>query len=218
MNIVLLGPPGAGKGTQAVDVAKAHGLCHISTGDILRKAVREGTPTGLKAKEFMDKGALVPDDVVVDIVSEALSSDACKGGWILDGFPRTLKQAEELAKRTKKLGVRPVDVVFYFKVDDDTVVKRLSGRRMCRQCGTSYHTEFMPPRKEGVCDRCGGPLYQRDDDKPETVKKRLVAYRNDTEPLINFYRKKKLLEEVEGDAQPGAVRKSMEDAMARRQR
>jgi adenylate kinase len=218
MNIVLLGPPGAGKGTQAVDIAKSHKLCHISTGDILRQAVREGTPTGLKAKEFMDKGALVPDEVVVDIVSEALSGGACKDGWILDGFPRTMKQAEELGKKTKKLGIRGVDVVFYFSVDDDTVVKRLSGRRMCKQCGTSYHTEFMPPKKEGVCDRCGGQLYQRDDDKPDTVKKRLVAYRNDTEPLIGYYRKKKLLEEVEGNASPGAVRRTIEDAMARRQR
>ncbi|MBN1808620.1 MAG: adenylate kinase [Planctomycetes bacterium] len=213
MNLVFLGPPGAGKGTQAVDIAKERGICHISTGDILRKAVRDGTPTGLKAKAFMDAGELVPDDVVVDIVTDALAAPDCASGWILDGFPRTLPQARALDAGTSRLGLPGVQLVLFFNVPDDVVVSRLSGRRMCRACGASFHIDFMPPAAEGVCDKCGGQLYQRDDDRPDTVRNRLAAYRKDTEPLVSFYRDKGLLRDVKGDAGPGDVRRFIDDIL-----
>jgi adenylate kinase len=216
MNIVFLGPPGAGKGTQAVDMAKKLGICHISTGDILREAVRQGTPLGKKAKAFMDKGELVPDAVVVDVVVEALKKGACRKGWLLDGFPRTRVQAEELEKKAAALSMRGVELVLYLNVSDQVVIDRLAGRRMCRKCGASYHVKFMPSAKEDVCDKCGGELYLRDDDKPETVRNRLAAYRRDTAPLIAYYRERKLLVEVDGGGSPEAVRKSIEDAVARR--
>ncbi|HHN46662.1 MAG TPA: adenylate kinase [Planctomycetes bacterium] len=216
MNLVFLGPPGAGKGTQAVEIARARGLTHISTGEILRAAIRDGTPTGLKAKQYVDKGELVPDGVVVDIVSEALAGGGSSTGWILDGFPRTLAQAKALESKTSETGVKGVEMVLYFAVPDEAVIKRLSGRRMCRACGASYHVDFMPPANDGVCDRCGGELYLRDDDKPQTVRNRLAAYREATEPLVDYYIEKGLLVEVKGDGGPETVRAAVEDILGER--
>jgi adenylate kinase len=204
MNLVFLGPPGAGKGTQAKTVSADFSLPHISTGDILRENVAAGTELGAKAKGYMDSGALVPDDLVVSMVAERLTRDDCANGFILDGFPRTTAQAEALAANLDESG-RKLDGVLYFKVDDEKVVGRLSGRRMCRGCGAGYHLEYMPPAAEGVCDKCGGELYQRDDDKAETVRARLKVYYAQTAELIDYYRERGLLKEVDASLSPEAV-------------
>ncbi len=193
MNIILMGPPGAGKGTQAKILVEEYGLKHISTGDILREAVKKGTPLGIKAKEYMDKGELVPDDVMVGLIREVLPKD----NFILDGFPRTLPQAEALERMLKEEGIK-IDAVIFFDVDDDVIVERLSGRRSCPSCGAVYHIKYNPPRNDEICDRCGTKLVQRDDDREEVVRKRLEVYRKQTEPLINYYREKGILRVVDG--------------------
>jgi len=204
LNVVFLGPPGAGKGTQAKVIADEKGIAHVSTGDILREAVAKGTDLGKKAKAFMDSGALVPDDLVVAMVAERLSRADCRRGFILDGFPRTIAQAEALAKTLERSG-RKLDCVGYFKVDDDQVVERLSGRRICRRCGANYHVTFMPPAVPGKCDKCGGELYQRDDDRAETIRERLRVYYRETADLVSFYGKRGLLFEVDASLSPSEV-------------
>jgi len=197
MRIVLLGAPGAGKGTQAKKLVDKYGIPQISTGDILRKAVADGTPLGKEAKAYMDKGELVPDSVVIGLVKERLSQDDCKKGFILDGFPRNTAQAEVLDKVLEEAGI-PLQVALSVDVDMDILMKRLTGRRTCRQCGQMYNIYFSPSQKEGVCDKCGGELYQRDDDKEETIRKRLEVYEAQTAPLIEYYKNKGILKSVEG--------------------
>lgn len=197
MNIIMLGPPGAGKGTQAQMLAEKYGIPQISTGDMLRAAVAEGTELGKKAKEYMDKGQLVPDEVVIGIVKERLSKPDCEKGFILDGFPRTVAQAEALDKMLAEMG-KKIDYVINIVVPDEEILKRLTGRRTCRKCGAMYHVIYNPPKVEGVCDKCGGELYQRDDDKEETIKNRLSVYHSQTAPLIEYYRKKGVLVDIDG--------------------
>ena len=189
MNLVFLGPPGAGKGTQAKRLAREMGLKHISTGDILREAVKNQTPLGKKAKEFMDRGELVPDELIVALIEEVMPPG---GGVILDGFPRTIAQAEALDKMLSKKGMK-VDKVLLFEVSDDVVVERLSGRRVCPSCGAVYHIKFNPPKEDQICDRCGTKLIQREDDKEEVIRNRLDVYRKQTEPLIEYYKDKGIL-------------------------
>ncbi|RLA81911.1 MAG: adenylate kinase [Deltaproteobacteria bacterium] len=197
MNLIFLGPPGSGKGTQAKMLVDKYGIPQISTGDILREAVKEGTPLGKEAKKYMDEGKLVPDEVVVGIVRERLKEPDCTKGFILDGFPRTIPQAEALDKTLQEMG-KGIDHVLSLEVDREELVRRLSGRRTCKKCGAMYHIIFDPPKKDGVCDRCGGELYQRDDDKEETIRERLRVYEEQTAPLIEYYRKKGLLRPIDG--------------------
>ncbi len=186
MIVVFLGPPGSGKGTQAKKLSKEMGLLHISTGDLLREAVKNGTPLGKKAKEYMDKGELVPDEVVISLIEEVMPKD---GGFILDGFPRTVPQAIALEEMLKKYG-RDVDKVVLFEISEEVVVDRLSGRLTCSVCGAVYHIRYNPPKQEGICDLCGGKLIQREDDKEEVVRRRFKVYREQTAPLIEFYEKR----------------------------
>ncbi|RLF16922.1 MAG: adenylate kinase [Thermoprotei archaeon] len=198
MRLIIFGPPGAGKGTQAQLLANKFGIPQIATGDILREAVKEGTDLGKMAKTYMDRGQLVPDEVVIGIVEERLRRPDCAKGFILDGFPRTVKQAEALENMLKKLGVK-LDAVVNLEVDEEEVVKRITLRRTCRNCGAVYHLVFNPPKKEDVCDRCGGPLYQREDDREETVRNRLKVYRKQTEPVLKFYEARGLLRNINGN-------------------
>jgi adenylate kinase len=199
MRIVLLGGPGSGKGTQAKKLVGKLGIPQISTGDIFRAAVKEGTPMGLKAKTYMDKGELVPDDVVVGVVEERLTKPDLDKGYMLDGFPRTLAQAEALDKILQSQG-KGIKHAILVDVPDEELVARLSGRRTCRnsECGSMYHVMFNRPQKEGVCDKCGSELYQRDDDSEATIRERLTVYNNQTAPLIDYYDKKGLLRRVQG--------------------
>lgn len=197
MRLILLGPPGAGKGTQAQRLTEKLGIPQVSTGDMLRAAVAAGTALGREAKAYMDQGALVPDGVVIGIIRERLAAPDCRRGYILDGFPRTAAQAEALGKTLEDLGT-PLDAVLSLTVDPDEVVRRLSGRRTCGACGAAYHVENAPPRRAGVCDRCGGALVQREDDREETIRKRLAVYRDQTAPLVDYYRGGGLLREVDG--------------------
>jgi adenylate kinase len=197
LKIVLLGPPGAGKGTQGVVLSKSYRIPHISTGDILRTAVKSATPLGKKAKAFMDSGELVPDEVVVGIVADSLGRDDTKKGYILDGFPRTLKQAEELDAALERIA-SGIDMVLYFEIPEDIAIERLTGRRVCRKCGANFHVKNIPSKKEGICDKCGAELFQRPDDKLETVKNRLKVYELQTRPLIDYYTKKGILKRVSG--------------------
>jgi adenylate kinase len=197
MNLILLGPPGAGKGTQAKMLTEEFSIPQISTGDILRAAVKEGTALGLKAKSFMDAGELVPDDVVIGIVVERLQCDDCSNGFILDGFPRTVAQADALQENLKSLG-KELDRVIALQVDTEALVERLTGRRTCRSCGRGYHVRFDPPAVEGRCDSCGGELFQRDDDREATIRHRLAVYDEQTAPLIRYYRQTGLLVELDG--------------------
>ncbi len=198
MRIVLLGPPGAGKGTQAKVLSNRYSIPHISTGDILRVAVKEGSAVGNKAKGYMDKGELVPDEVVNQIVVEALLKPGAEKGFILDGYPRTRFQAEELDKSLKTLGIS-TDLVVYFKTSETIAVSRLSGRRVCKQCGANYHIKNIPPKVSGICDVCKSVLVQRPDDNEATVKNRLVVYERQTKELIDYYKGKGTLREVPGD-------------------
>jgi len=198
LNIVLLGPPGAGKGTQAKVLSQKFHFLHISTGDMLRDAVNKGTATGKLAKSYMDKGELVPDEVVVGIVKERIARDDAKNGFMLDGFPRTEKQAVKLDEALKKSG-KKLELVLYFKTTPEVSITRLSGRRVYTKCGAIFHIKNMPPKNENICDRCQGSLIQRDDDKEETVKNRLVVYENATKSLIDYYKKEGILVEVSGD-------------------
>ena len=194
MKLILLGPPGAGKGTQAEILARELAIPTISTGTILRAAVKEGTPIGLKAKSFMDAGKLVPDQVIIGIIKERLEEADCKDGYILDGVPRTIAQAEAL----EGAGI-VFDHVISLEISDEAIVKRMDGRRVCTHCGTPFHLETKPPKAEGVCDACGGALIERDDDRPETVRARLAVYHEETEPLKLFYDKRGKLRTVPGD-------------------
>ncbi len=198
MRIVLLGPPGAGKGTQAVKLVDKYNIPHISTGDIFRKNLKEKTQLGLKAKEYMDKGLLVPDDLVVDIVKDRLMEKDCNRGFLLDGFPRTVEQAEALEKELNKLNIK-LSGVINIDVEDKTLIDRLTGRLVCRNCGATYNVKFNRPKKDNICDECGGELYTRDDDKEETVKNRLKVYKKQTQPLIDYYDKKGILTTIDGE-------------------
>ena len=197
MKIIMLGAPGAGKGTQAKMIADKFNIPHISTGDIFRANIKNGTELGKKAKEFMDKGQLVPDELTVEILLDRVANDDCKNGYVLDGFPRTIPQADVLDKELTKLGDK-VDFAINVDVPDENIVRRMSGRRACLKCGATYHIEHIPPKQEGICDKCGSELVQRDDDKPETVQNRLTVYHEQTQPLIEYYDKKNILKSVDG--------------------
>ena len=195
MKLILLGAPGAGKGTQADILCKELDIPTISTGNILRAAIKNGTPTGMKAKAYMDEGKLVPDEVIIGIITERVAEEDCKNGYILDGVPRTIAQAEAL----EKAGIVFDDVVS-IEISDEVIMERMSGRRVCESCGASYHLVAVPPKQEGICDKCGGKLVQRKDDAPETVKARLEVYHKETEPLKAFYAQRGLLKSVENQA------------------
>ena len=197
MKIVMLGAPGAGKGTQAQMMAEKFGLPHISTGDIFRANIKNGTELGKKAKAFMDAGRLVPDELTVELLLDRVKADDCKNGFILDGFPRTIPQAQVLSDTLAKTGER-IDYAINVDVPDENIVKRMSGRRTCPGCGASFHVSFIPPKKEGICDVCGAALVQRDDDRPETVQNRLSVYHAQTQPLIDFYGETGALRTVDG--------------------
>jgi len=207
VNLLIMGPPGAGKGTQAETLVKELGITHISTGDMFRSAIKEGTEMGIKAKEYMDKGELVPDYVVVGMVKERLSRPESTGGFLLDGFPRNVVQAEALDETLKTIGIK-LDSVINIVVPRDKLVNRLTGRRICRSCGSSYHVQFKKPRVEGICDNCGGELYQRSDDNDTAVNNRLYVYEASTRSLIDYYAKKGLLRNINGDQD---IHKVMED-------
>lgn len=197
MKIIMLGAPGAGKGTQAKQIATKYNIPHISTGDIFRANIKAGTELGNKAKEYMDQGLLVPDELVVDLVVDRVKHDDCKNGYVLDGFPRTIPQAEALDSALQAIGEK-IDYAINIEVPDENIVRRMSGRRACVACGATYHLVNIPPKKEGICDACGKELILRDDDKQETVQKRLTVYHDQTQPLINYYTDKKVLVEVDG--------------------
>lgn len=208
MRLIFLGPPGAGKGTQAKVISERMGLAHISTGNILREAVKNNSPVGLKAQAFMEKGELVPDEVVIEIVVERLAKQGKKTGFILDGFPRTAPQAVSLEENLKKIG-QDIDYAVYFDTTDATSIARLSGRRVCRACGINYHIKNMRPKIDGRCDVCGGQLYQRQDDKVNTIKNRLKVYKKQTKDLTSYYEKKGILKAVSGDLEVEEVFKQL---------
>ena len=199
LRAVLLGPPGAGKGTQAVRLVEKYEIPHISTGDIFRKNIKEGTELGKKAQEYMNAGALVPDELVVDLVKDRLQQDDCKNGFLLDGFPRTIFQAEKLDEFLSESNLK-MDIVLNLKVEKEALIKRLTGRRVCKDCGASYHIVNIPPKKEGVCDICGGELIQRKDDNIETVENRINVYEEQTAPLIGYYKEAGSLVDFDGEA------------------
>ena len=199
MNIILLGPPGAGKGTQAARIIEKYNVPHISTGDIFRENIKEGTPLGQKAQEYMNKGELVPDSLVIEIATDRLTKDDCKNGFLLDGFPRTVEQAEALDKFLADAG-KKVDHVLDMDVAPEILMERLTGRRVCKSCGATYHVTNIPPKVEGVCDSCGGQLYQRDDDTAETVGNRIDVYNSQTKPLIEYYEKAGNISHLDGSA------------------
>ncbi len=197
MKIIMLGAPGAGKGTQAQMIADKYNIPHISTGDIFRANIKNGTELGKKAKEYMDKGQLVPDELTVQLLLDRVANEDCKNGYVLDGFPRTIPQADVLDSELTKLGDK-VDFAINVDVPDENIVRRMSGRRACLKCGATYHIEHIPPKTEGICDKCGSELVQREDDKPETVQNRLSVYHEQTQPLIDYYDKKNILKTVDG--------------------
>jgi len=212
VNIIMLGPPGSGKGTQAKKLIEKFGIPQISTGDLLREAVKNGTELGKQAKSYMDAGKLVPDEVVVGMVKERLSKDDAQRGFILDGFPRTVPQAEALDKTLDQMG-KKIDKVVNVDVPDSEVVERLSGRRTCKGCGAMYHVKFNQPKKEGLCDKCGGELYQRDDDNEQTIKRRLEVYHEQTSPLKDYYGKKGLVADVDGTGDINEITKAIEKVL-----
>jgi adenylate kinase len=197
MKIIMLGAPGAGKGTQAKMLAEKYGIPHVSTGDIFRANIKNQTELGMEAKKYMDQGLLVPDELTVKILLDRVAKDDCKNGYVLDGFPRTIPQAEVLDKAVSELN-ESIDFAINVDVKDENIIRRMSGRRACLKCGATYHIEHIPPKQEGICDTCGSELVLRDDDKPETVQKRLAVYHEQTQPLIDYYNKKGILREVDG--------------------
>ena len=208
MKLVMFGPPGAGKGTIAGKLSHRIKAPHISTGDLFREAIKNETPLGRKVKAILDSGALVPDEVTVDLVKERLSADDVGTGFILDGFPRTIPQAEALSEICK------IDHVLNFRVEDDVLISRLTGRRICANCGHSHHIEFLPPKEKGVCDKCGGILVQREDDMETAIKKRLAVYKSQTEPLIEYYRTKGFIVDIAGSPPPDQVLESVSSALS----
>jgi adenylate kinase len=204
MKIIMLGAPGAGKGTQAKMIAEKFQIPHVSTGDIFRANIKNGTELGKEAKKYMDQGQLVPDELTVKILLDRVAQADCANGYVLDGFPRTIPQAEVLDEALSKLGEK-IDFAINVDVPDENIVRRMSGRRACLSCGATYHIEHIPPKKEGICDVCGQPLVLRDDDKPETVLNRLKVYHDQTQPLIDFYSKKGVLQSVDGTVDQKAV-------------
>ncbi|KXB01210.1 adenylate kinase [candidate division MSBL1 archaeon SCGC-AAA259O05] len=190
MNLIILGPPGGGKGTYASRISEEYGIPHIATGDILRREVNEKSELGKKVEDYLDRGALVPDEIVNEIVKKRISEPDCQEGFVLDGYPRTLAQAKALDEVTE------IDLVINLEVSEEVIIDRLTNRRVCRDCGEIYNLKSMPPEKEGVCDKCGGELYQREDDRPEVIKKRLREYVERTQPVIDFYRGKELVEDI----------------------
>ena len=212
MKIIMLGAPGAGKGTQAKMIAAKYGIPHISTGDIFRANIKNGTELGAKAKQYMDKGELVPDELVVDLVINRFKEDDCKNGYVLDGFPRTIPQAEALDKALTAIGEN-VDYAINVEVPDENIINRMGGRRACVGCGATYHVVYSPTKVEGKCDTCGGELIIRDDDKPETVKNRLSVYHEQTQPLIDYYTKKGIIKEVDGTVDMNDVFKAITDIL-----
>ncbi|MDO5391613.1 MAG: adenylate kinase [Eubacteriales bacterium] len=206
MRIIMLGAPGAGKGTQAKKIAEKYNIPHISTGDIFRANIKNGTELGVKAKSYMDQGLLVPDELVVDLVADRIQQDDAKAGYVLDGFPRTIPQAESLDAALAKMGQK-IDYAIDVEVPDENIINRMSGRRACVKCGATYHLQYAKPKADGVCDVCGEQLILRDDDKPETVQKRLSVYHQQTQPLIDYYENQNALKEVDGT-------KDMEDVFA----
>lgn len=204
MKVIMLGAPGAGKGTQAKMIADKYHIPHVSTGDIFRANIKEGTPLGMEAKKYMDQGLLVPDELTVKILLDRVANEDCKNGYVLDGFPRTIPQAEVLDKALNELNDQ-IDFAINVDVPDENIVKRMGGRRACVSCGATYHLEHIPPKAEGICDRCGEALILRDDDKPETVGNRLKVYHDQTQPLIDFYGAKGILKEVDGTRSMEAV-------------
>ena len=215
-NIVFLGPPGAGKGTQAADLARKHGIPHISTGDMLREEIKAGTELGKLARSYIDDGNLVPDEVAVDIIRKRLQKEDARNGYILDGFPRTIPQAEMLEHLLAGMS-SALDRVIYLAAPEDVIIKRLSGRRICRQCGKIFHTVNMPPLKPGICDACGGELYQRPDDQPEAIRQRFQVYRDKTADLIRWYADRGLLEQVDAGIARAETYKKLEEILSRLQ-
>lgn len=197
MKIIMLGAPGAGKGTQAKMIAEKYKIPHVSTGDIFRMNIKNGTELGMEAKKYMDQGLLVPDELTVRILLDRVAKEDCGEGYVLDGFPRTIPQAEVLEDALNKLGDK-IDYAINVEVPDEHIIRRMGGRRACLSCGATYHIEHVPPKKEGICDQCGQPLVLRDDDKPETVKNRLRVYQEQTQPLIDFYTERNVLNSVDG--------------------
>ncbi len=212
MKIVMLGAPGAGKGTQADKIAEKYALPHISTGDIFRKNIKEGTELGKEAKSYMDAGKLVPDELTVRLLLDRVANDDCRNGYILDGFPRTIPQADALDAELTKLGEK-IDYAINVDVPDENIIGRMSGRRACPKCGATYHIRHLAPKKEGICDSCGTELVIRDDDKPETVKNRLAVYHEQTQPLIEYFEKKGVLHTVDGTIDATDVFKAIESIL-----
>jgi len=212
MRIILLGPPGAGKGTQAAKIVEKYNIPHISTGDIFRKNIKEGTPLGTKAKEFMDQGLLVPDELTVGLVTDRISQDDCKEGFMLDGFPRNLAQAEQLDDFLKQAAIDLTKVI-NIEVDKELLVSRAVGRRICKSCGATFHVEFNPPKEDGVCDVCQGELYQRADDNEETVAKRIQVYLDETKPLVEYYSKQGVVASINGDQSIDKVFEDISDSL-----
>ncbi len=208
MRVIFLGPPGVGKGTQAEFIAKKLNILKLSTGDLLRESVKKQTELGLEAKGYMDRGELVPDQIVIGLVDEKLKSPDCQKGFLLDGFPRTVPQADQLTALLKKMG-EEIDRVVYFTLEKDEIVQRISGRRSCPQCNAVYHISSIPPKQEGLCDVCGSVLVQRNDDKPETVESRLTVYHGQTIPLIDYYKAKGVLVELEASGSVDQVQERL---------
>ncbi len=204
MRLILLGPPNAGKGTQAKQMVEELKVPQISTGDIFRKNIKEGTPLGVKAKNYLDEGLLVPDELVVQIVNDRLDQDDCRNGFLLDGFPRTVAQAKALDSYLEKNNLN-LDLVLNIHVEKDTLIKRAIGRRVCKSCGATYHIDFQPVQIDGICDSCGGNVVQRDDDKKETAEKRIQVYMDETQPLIEYYQSKSLLKTINGEQEISQV-------------
>lgn len=212
MKIIMLGAPGAGKGTQAKQIAGKYEIPHISTGDIFRANIKNGTELGKKAKEYMDQGLLVPDELTCDLVMDRIQQDDCKNGFVLDGFPRTIPQAEALDDALTKIGQK-MDYAIDVDVPDENIVNRMSGRRACLDCGATYHIVSLPPKTEGKCDHCGSDLVLREDDKPETVQKRLTVYHDQTQPLIDYYKNQGILKSVDGTQPMEAVFTAITDIL-----